>query len=275
MARGPVPIYPDFTAKVLKILEKRDGKPSTERISLVLGGIVRVWLFAFKAGEGKEFKVTAVTPQFIDQTIGIPGLAQIMIDIGWLTVTPAGVSFPGLKEFKATQRRKTDVEKLAEAEGGELKKQRFEEFWKAYKPEEGSSKGVKSEALLEWLKIEPMDACQFDTIMQGLRSIIRSRWSLCNGKTVHARRFLLRRMWEDAPAGRPIRREVPGPQDLAPPGRDRDAADSSEPPTTRTPQGSDSVQPGPTPQIRSLLGLTYAEQPTVRFGTTPTTEPAG
>ncbi len=273
----PLPIYPEFRLKAELIARQMSGGDTFDQamLSLVMGGIIRTWLHAAQRGVGPDFFTHGLTAEQIDQAVGVRGLAQAMVAKGWLAFgerrvgknRSPGASFPGLKQFKK-ERAKADWDATVNAAGATAKLAWFEGFWEAYRPAEGNVKGSKREAQAEWLRIKGLDDALATEIVEALKREVRSGWKVCNGKTPHARRYLHGRMWEEAPAPRPMSR-------TAPPASDRPPAGPSGPGGAPTQPEANAEPQGPAPSIAAKVGLKRGRGTPDTTGPTPPAEQGG
>jgi hypothetical protein len=258
----PLPVYPEFRLKAEAITQQiaGSGAVATEFVTLVMGGLLRTWLYAQLNGKGKDFAITAEVAT-IDRTTGVPGLAAAMIEKGWLVVKGGQLLFPGLKQYKK-ERKKADWDAKLNEPGATVKVAWFEDFWAAYVVPDGRSKGAKQEALAEWLRIGGLDADLAIEITACTRRHVASGWKVLNGYACHARRYLHQRMWQDAPPPKPIRSPAP-PRPLAGPGAgDPGAGSATDWIDAQSQYAGDAEPQGPVPSIAELTGRTRGKRTT-------------
>lgn len=191
----PLPIYPNLLSKADAIaLEIK--LPANE----VLGAIVRLWLYADLNSEHapgdpdadvvvEDFRLEdAVTVAKVFFSDG-EALLDAMARRGWIEFRGSVAIFPRLKRSRA-EAAAGPKDSAADIAGW------FDEFWSAYKPALGNP-GSKSEARMVWAKIKGLNAALAHEITRKALAHSDARWTSFNGYNPHARRWLLRRMWED------------------------------------------------------------------------------
>tara|TARA_Y100000310_G_scaffold261327_1_gene270620 strand:- start:2923 stop:3696 length:774 start_codon:yes stop_codon:yes gene_type:complete len=75
----------------------------------VIGAIYRLWSLADTHSE--DGTLTGYTPEWLDQEVGIPGFAQQLADVGWLTISDKSLSIPNFDEHngQSAKRRAKDT----------------------------------------------------------------------------------------------------------------------------------------------------------------------
>jgi len=87
-----------------------DALANCARVRIV-GGLWRIWCLADEHSE--DGTLPHYTPEVIDMEVGVPGFAAAMESVGWLVVTPEGVSLPRFtdRNGQSAKRRIKDAER--------------------------------------------------------------------------------------------------------------------------------------------------------------------
>lgn len=195
----------------------------------VIGGLY--WLWASADQHTETGVMPGLSAKAIDRKTGVAGLADALIEIGWLADHPEGVRIVNFEEHNGASakrrmldsKRKAAVRKVSVSEadkpetkdgqaapncGAREEKRReeskqpvasddalrgFDEFWSSY-----PRKVARPQAQKAWKKIKPDDEVQ-SAIHEGLSSAKQSeQWRKDGGAFIpHPATWLNNRRWED------------------------------------------------------------------------------